>query len=63
MLSALAVQAIEPVTEAVQAKMDELFEEYGLRVTSMGRTASDDPVLFEAAAAAGIVAAERVTPS
>ena len=28
----LAVQAIEPVTEAVQAKMDELFEEHGLPV-------------------------------
>ena len=26
----LAVQAIEPVTEAVQAKMDELFQEHGL---------------------------------
>jgi hypothetical protein len=32
----------------------------GLRIESMGRPAADDPVLFESAAAAGIVAAEAV---
>jgi len=32
---------------------------HGLRVVSMGRPAADDPVLFEAAAAAGIVSATR----
>ncbi|HEX5094628.1 MAG TPA: DUF3866 family protein [Acidimicrobiia bacterium] len=33
---------------------------HGLRVVSMGRAASEDPVLFEAAGAAGWVAAERI---
>jgi hypothetical protein len=33
---------------------------HGLRVVSMGRPAADDPVLFEAAGAAGWIAAERV---
>ena len=33
---------------------------HGLHVVSMGRPASEDPVLFEAAGAAGWVAAERV---
>jgi hypothetical protein len=32
----------------------------GLEVASMGRPAADDPVLFESAAAAGVVAAEAV---
>ena len=36
-----------------------LLEERGLHVVSMERPASDDPVLFEAAAASGTVAAER----
>jgi hypothetical protein len=38
----------------------ELFERYGLVVASMGRPASDDPALFQAAVAAGTLAAERV---
>jgi hypothetical protein len=37
-----------------------LFEQHGLHVTSMGRPAADDPVLFEAAAAAGILAAQHL---
>jgi len=39
----------------------ELFERFGLRVASMGRPAADDPALFQAAVAAGTLAAERVT--
>ena len=35
------------------------FEELGMHISSMGRPAADDPVLFEAAAAAGVLAAER----
>ena len=31
-----------------------------MAVTSMGRSAAEDPVLFEAAAAAGVLAAERL---
>ena len=38
----------------------EVLESHDLHVVSMGRPAADDPVLFEAAAAAGIVAAERI---
>jgi hypothetical protein len=38
----------------------ELFDRYGLRIASMGRPAADDPALFQAAAAAGALAAERV---
>ena len=37
-----------------------LLEEHGLHIVSMGRTAAEDPALFEAAAAAGIVAAAKV---
>lgn len=39
-----------------------LFAEHDLRVVSMGRAAEDDPVLFLAAAAAGRLAADRITP-
>jgi hypothetical protein len=38
------------------------FTERGLRIASMGRPAADDPVLFEAAAVAGALAANRVRP-
>lgn len=40
-----------------------LFAEHGLSVVSMGRAADDDPVLFLAAAAAGALAADRITPT
>jgi hypothetical protein len=33
-----------------------LFERHGLRIASMGRPATDDPVLYQAAAAAGVLA-------
>ncbi|MEW6473666.1 MAG: DUF3866 family protein [Actinomycetota bacterium] len=39
-----------------------LFEKHGLTVTSMGRPATDDPVFFAAAAAAGVVASELMFP-
>jgi hypothetical protein len=38
----------------------DLFARFGLEVTSMGRRAEDDPALFAAAAAAGVVAASRI---
>ncbi len=38
----------------------ELFSRYGLAVESMGRPAAADPALFQAAAAAGVLAAGRV---
>ena len=37
-----------------------LFERHGLRVASMGRPAADDPALFQAAAAAGVLTAQHV---
>lgn len=37
----------------------ERFAAHGLEIFSMGRPAADDPVLFEAAAAAGVVAVDR----
>lgn len=40
-----------------------LFEKHGLAVTSMGRPAADDPVLFACAAAAGVVASELMFPT
>jgi len=46
----LAVQAIEPVTEAVQAKMDELFEEHGLPVAIR----SDNGTPFASSGAGGL---------
>jgi hypothetical protein len=36
-----------------------LFERHGLEITSMGRPAADDPALFLAAGAAGVLAADR----
>ncbi|GMU78567.1 MAG: hypothetical protein AMXMBFR46_13620 [Acidimicrobiia bacterium] len=37
-----------------------LFHAHGLEIVSMGRPAEADPILFQAAAAAGAVAAERI---
>jgi hypothetical protein len=37
-----------------------LFAQHGLRIASMGRPAADDPALFQAAAAAGALAAARL---
>lgn len=39
----------------------ELFAQHGLQIVSMGRPAADDPALFQAAAAAGTLAAQRRT--
>jgi hypothetical protein len=40
----------------------DLFARHDLSVVSMGRPAAEDPVLFEAAAAAGVVAATNIPP-
>ena len=39
-----------------------LFDQHGLTVTSMGRSAAADPVFFACAAAAGVVASELMFP-
>jgi hypothetical protein len=49
-------EVVEVVTPDVLA----LFADHDLHITSMGRPAEDDPVLFLAAAAAGVVAASRM---
>jgi hypothetical protein len=46
------------VVEVAPVGIVERFAAHELRVMSMGRRAADDPVLFEAAAAAGVVAAD-----
>ena len=48
------------VVNVAPAGIIDLLESHGLHIVSMGRPAADDPVLFEAAAAAGVVAATRV---
>jgi hypothetical protein len=40
-----------------------LLDGHGLHITSMGRPAADDPALFQAAAAAGSLAARHVAPA
>jgi Protein of unknown function (DUF3866) len=40
-----------------------LFAQHDLQITSMGRPAEDDPVLFQSAAAAGVVAARHLEGS
>jgi hypothetical protein len=49
------------VVEVAPVGIVQLLRAHNLPVVSMGRPAADDPVLFEAAAAAGTVAAARVT--
>jgi hypothetical protein len=49
------------VVDVAPVGIVERFAAHDLRIMSMGRPAADDPVLFEAAAAAGVVAAENRT--
>jgi Protein of unknown function (DUF3866) len=51
------------VVEVPTTGIVDRFAAHGLRIVSMGRAAADDPVLFEAAAAAGVIAAERAVPA
>ncbi|HEY3724531.1 MAG TPA: DUF3866 family protein [Acidimicrobiia bacterium] len=48
-----AIVGVDPIDVVAR------FAELGLQISSMGRPAAEDPVLFEAAAAAGVLAAER----
>jgi len=40
-----------------------LFEQHGLQIASMGRPAAADPVLYQAAAAAGVLAVRELAPA
>jgi hypothetical protein len=48
------------IVEVAPIDIVERFTQHDLKIHSMGRAAADDPVLFEAAAAAGVVAADRI---
>ena len=49
------------IVEVAPVGIVDRLEAHDLHIVSMGRAAADDPVLFEAAAAAGMVAATRST--
>lgn len=57
-LHASGIDARHEIVGIAPVGIVELFREHGLGVVSMGRPAAADPVLFEAAAVAGVLAAE-----
>ena len=59
-LTDAGVDARHEVVDVEPLGIDALFAAQGLHVTSMGRPAADDPVLFESAAVAGALAARAV---
>jgi hypothetical protein len=58
-LAAAGIDTRHDVVEVDPPDVLRLFEEHGLDIVSMGRPASADPVFFQAAAAAGVVAVAR----
>ena len=62
-MAAAGLDARHDVVAVKPPDILELFEKHSLAVTSMGRPAAADPVLFACAAAAGMVAAELVFAS
>ena len=60
-LAAAGIDARHDLVDVAPVGVLDLFAARDLQVESMGRPATDDPVLFEAAAAAGILAAQAVT--
>ena len=59
-LATAGIDERHDVVEVATPDVLALFEQHGLQIVSMGRPAEDDPVLFLAAAAAGVVAASRI---
>ena len=59
-LASPAISGRHSVVEVTPPDVLALFAHHGLEVTSMGRPAEEDPVLFAAAGAAGVLAAERI---
>ena len=59
-LDAAGITARHEVIDVDPVDVIALLGRHGLKIESMGRPAADDPVLFEAAAAAGVVAARVV---
>jgi Protein of unknown function (DUF3866) len=59
-LVAAGIDRRHDLVDVAAPEVLELFARFGLAITSMGRPAAADPALFQAAAAAGALAAERV---
>src|SRR6478609_439925 len=59
-LLAAGIDERHDLVDVAAPEVLELFARFGLAITSMGRPAAADPALFQAAAAAGTLAAERV---
>jgi hypothetical protein len=59
-LERAGIDRLHDVAEVAPLGVVGRFEAHGLHVVSMGRPAADDPALFEAAAAAGTLAAQGV---
>ena len=59
-LAAARIDARHELVDVAPVGAIDLFSAHDLQVESMGRAATEDPVLFEAAAAAGVLAARAV---
>ena len=59
-LVAAGIDRRHDLVDVAAPEVLELFARFGLAITSMGRPAAADPALFQAAAAAGTLAAEQV---
>jgi hypothetical protein len=62
-LTFAGLTAAHNIVEVAPVGIVDRLATHGLEIVSMGRPAADDPVLFEAAAAAGVVAAAQVRPT
>lgn len=61
-LTAAGIDLRHEIRRVAVPDVDELFARHDLRVTSMGRPAADDPILFQCAAAAGIAGVNGTAP-
>ena len=59
-MRAARIEARHEIVDVAPVGAVGLFAAHDLHVESMGRSATEDPVLFEAAAAAGVLAARAV---
>ncbi|MEX2255343.1 MAG: DUF3866 family protein [Acidimicrobiia bacterium] len=61
-LAAAGLDSRHEIVDVAPVDVLRLFADHGLDIVSMGRPAADDPVMFEAAAAAGVVAVDLIPP-
>jgi hypothetical protein len=59
-LASAGITERHDVVEVEPPDVLSLFHRHGLRIASMGRPAADDPVLYQAAAAAGVLAVRHL---